>query len=764
MTLRDELVRQILEKVKFLQGSEIAPDCILWPDQKSEWIDFIPLISGTNLPIYTFGTFNPDRKTGPAAYLLWSLHHGSHQGTPVLYLPGVGNDELRAVDSCPPELHPLASLRYRSSLFIHSNGRDWTIPGWFVSAQGLAASLEDSEQARLLLRSSFRQLLEKELTEIKGTSWSPDNLTSAVVVDPVLTALHWLASQGARTSVQAEHWPAFCAKAKADFGFNPEKDSAMEVATKLAQGHPKLEILWKRFMESPVRHPGLVDVLSKVPVPKPEPDKLFPSDYPRYPQWQADRLKELQTALKALAVLRTPKDIQAKLAELWKAYGNLADTVWTTMGKGSLVQALSHLHQFAQDCQNKPTGSNWDALAEWYASSGCRTDFLALQLMNWKEDLSLHPDLQQLVQTLYLPWLEVMARVAETAYKADPAAFTVHPLPCVGTYHDREVVFFIDALRMDLGIELQSRLVQAGLKAELKTGLTIIPSSTSSAKPAISPIANSLKGGDLAEDEAYPLLDGKICDAATLRKGLVQQGWKILEQPDLASPPGQAWLEESELDTRGHDGTLPSQWDAILDRIVFTVQTLFNKGRTRIRIVTDHGWLLVPLGLPRVNLPPALAKSKGGRAAILKPDSIFPHAPVPWYWDPVQNFNLAPGISTFYQSNYAHGGLSLQELIVPAITVTSDALAISGSGTAVDASLSWKGLRLRIAMDEFPENWKVDLRIHSGDPDSTILGGAKPLGPSVAVENDDWLGKLCQFIILDASGMIVFQKPTITGE
>ena len=48
-------------------------------------------------------------------------------GPVIVYLPGVARSELRAVDSCKPELAPIAELQYRSHWFSHPNNRDWTV-------------------------------------------------------------------------------------------------------------------------------------------------------------------------------------------------------------------------------------------------------------------------------------------------------------------------------------------------------------------------------------------------------------------------------------------------------------------------------------------------------------------------------------------------------------------------------------------------------------------------------------------------------------
>ena len=46
---------------------------------------------------------------------------------PVLYLPHVRRQELRAAGDCPPHLQPLIELQYRGRVWHQSNGHDWSV-------------------------------------------------------------------------------------------------------------------------------------------------------------------------------------------------------------------------------------------------------------------------------------------------------------------------------------------------------------------------------------------------------------------------------------------------------------------------------------------------------------------------------------------------------------------------------------------------------------------------------------------------------------
>ena len=71
------------------------------------------------------------------------------------------------------------------------------------------------------------------------------------------------------------------------------------------------------------------------------------------------------------------------------------------------------------------------------------------------------------------------------------------------------------------------------------------------------------------------------------------------------------------IDALGHKlgARLVNQINLEIDAIADRVMELLNLGWTRVRIVTDHGWLLLPGDLPKIDLPPSLVVKKGHRAA-----------------------------------------------------------------------------------------------------------------------------------------------------
>ena len=120
-------------------------------------------------------------------------------------------------------------------------------------------------------------------------------------------------------------------------------------------------------------------------------------------------------------------------------------------------------------------------------------------------------------------------------------------------------------------------------------------------------------------------------------------------------------------------------------------------GWKRVRVVTDHGWLLVPGGLPKTDLPGALTDNRWGRCAALKTGAISEERLFPWYWNSSQYFALADGVSCFRKGEeYTHGGLSLQECLTLHLTVTPSE-AVHAAAAIELTDVAWKGLRCTVA-------------------------------------------------------------------
>ena len=196
--------------------------------------------------------------------------------------------------------------------------------------------------------------------------------------------------------------------------------------------------------------------------------------------------------------------------------------------------------------------------------------------------------------------------------------------------------------------------------------------------------------------------------------------------------------------------------------------SLIEAGWRGVRVVTDHGWLLLPGGdgLPKTDLPHYLTACRWARCAAIKGAS---HVAVPtaaWHWNSARSFATAPGVHCFSTGNeYAHGGLSLQECLIPDLTIGPASAGNAGAATLVD--VQWLGLRCRVVVEPVDASVTVDIRTKPNDAGSSIATSPKALASDgkagLIVDDDDLVGTAAVLVVLDATGRVIGKRPTTVG-
>jgi hypothetical protein len=316
-------------------------------------------------------------------------------------------------------------------------------------------------------------------------------------------------------------------------------------------------------------------------------------------------------------------------------------------------------------------------------------------------------------------------------------------------------------------------LRQGGYTTEENRRWAALPTVTATAKPAISPIADKLQGRGLPDSFTPEIADAenKPLTHARLQSLLKAEGYQIIaasEVGDPSQPKARGWAETGEIDKRGHDlqiklaSLVAGQVETLADRIV----ALLDAGWRKVRVITDHGWLLMPGGLPKQELPSFLTEAKWSRCATIKGDSkpnVERHA---WYWNPQAEYASASGISCFSAGHcYQHGGVSLQECLVSDIIVSPD-VQLSAQ-TANISKIDWKGLKCRISVEPPASGLFVDLRSKPNDPTTSITSGGKPLDGNgtvtLFVEDEDLEGSVVAAVVCSEAGQVLAKQSTTIG-
>lgn len=332
-------------------------------------------------------------------------------------------------------------------------------------------------------------------------------------------------------------------------------------------------------------------------------------------------------------------------------------------------------------------------------------------------------------------------------------------------------MLFVDGLRLDLARRLAGQLKERNLTIDFQTRFSALPTVTATAKPAVSPIAEKLLGDQIPPDFQPNGPDGKALTSQRFAKLLQDSGVEKVDEanPTIGGAHSRGWCETGRIDSRGHDlgAELAHQLPSELARVVALVERLFAAGWKSVKIVTDHGWLLMPGGLEKFDLPGFLVESRWSRCACIKGQSV-PNTPTfPWRWNSKEHVAVAPGAKSFKGGiEYSHGGVSPQECVLPVISITpAGDIALSGSPKI--ASVKWKRQRCTVEVSNSTPGLRVDMRRQGSDPSSTVIASLKDVEPdglvSILVADETLEGKPVTIVLLSKANDPIAKADTVVG-
>lgn len=749
-------------------GNVFAPPAaVFWPDKGRQWQSSIELLRQRRR-ILTLGAHDPELATGPAFWLrcvvAGTVEVAGPGGLPVIYLPGVSREDLRTVAADDERLAPLVSLQHRSQWFTQSNGKDWTIRALLTNTdRGMGLNVSGDDVTATALAAGLDHLLLEPLERLDGRYVDAAFVNGLLNPDHVRLLLSWIDDP---TVVQAEiggaEWDAFVAQCKADYGFDPALDGVIEAARRLGMGEGPWRRVWQRFRESPAEYPDIPSRLRDA-----QPAQLILSHTEAWPGPARDAEETLRVALASLGHLPASEARRAVL-DLEEEHKSRRNYVWADLGWTPLALALEHLAEVARRTGSLSPNGSAAEISDWYAGDAWRVDRSVLRSLGEVERAVDVSAVSAALTAIYQPWLDWAARALQAAvgpgansgtYVADVAR-----MPGSG-----EVVMFVDGLRLDVAHLLAERLEGAGASVATRWGLAALPTVTNTAKPVLIPINQSLLGPGVALD-ACRASSGASAGIQVLRSLMDDVNVQVLGSEDIGDPSGRAWTEAGEVDHKGHDlgFRLAHEINAEVSRIARRIRDLLESGWSTVTVVTDHGWLLLPSGLPKnEGLPVAATVSKKGRCARVKDGASVDVPTVPWHWDRDVRIAIAPGVSCFEANKtYEHGGVSPQECVVPRLTVTVPAVALASP--AEISSFKWRGLTLVVECNDLPDGAKVDLRRHAGDAGSSIADLARVTGGTgkviLLVQDEDLEGEQAQVVVVAADGTTLLQRETTVGQ
>jgi len=767
MKVIKHLINSIREAGNHNPEAEVRPHCILWPDKERQWENAVEKIMANMEELLILGDYKPTERKGPAIWLRAAIGECVEEYTkpygriPVLYLPGISRQDLRAVEQCPDELKPLAELQYRGVIWSQVNARDWTILAYLKTKNGgLGFDIAQDEATLQAMQRAITKILDEEIDDLKLIHLDKDFFNSLISgVDTVKDILIWMClPDDFKAERSSEEWQAFTEICKSKYKFNPEQDGVFGAAEKLGWQDEAWDIVWNRFCEAPAKYQAIPNILRNTVMP-------IIDNQERFPQWNEQQENSLRKEL--LKLSNTPEQAaREEILRLETLHSKRREYVWAELGEAPLAIAMKWLSEIAAKTSKIINGKLGD-IAKAQESWGWQVDYAVIKTLASVEKQEDIEAVMSAIRSVYLSWADKNSRNLQKVAKDNV-------YPCednILSYRNNECICFIDGLRFDLAKQLSDKLKAKGIKVTEKVTWAPIPTVTSTCKPALTSVAKYLTGDELQNCDFSPILKENNQTATSQRivNLMEKDNWKIIDDDDMINEGNMGWFEFGSIDKDGHKmgWRIAQLVETYLNEATEKVEALFKAGWKSIRIVSDHGWLLMPKGLTKFPLEACLTDSKWGRCAAIKPGALFHGSYYPWYWNQNVNYALPDGIGCYRNGvEYSHGGISLQECLMLQLILDESEDVQSDINIQI-TDIMWKGMRCKIAVEGTYSGLKVDIRLKPALDDSSIVMGVKALNEegitSLVVDDDTQEGKAAYIVFLNSKNNVVYQTATVVG-
>ena len=421
--------------------------------------------------------------------------------------------------------------------------------------------------------------------------------------------------------------------------------------------------------------------------------------------------------------------IQALLADdgdtTRRIVGEHANSVWSSNSDSlvnwELVKSSQRLIETCTDLERElPSFSKKQAdLIEYYQSSLRRADQLhrefeqavndcpdAEDLMPGVVDL-VRKNYRELVETVQLKFTHFVDDTGgpPQGFMSNTQVFDTKVEPLLKSGGTRVAYLMVDALRYELGYELNKQLVEDA-DAQLSVAFATLPSITPVGMASLLPGAYNKLSVHVKDGKTTPLFDGKPVSDVPSRMGVFksQYGDRFQEMPlkDFMKLSKKKMVENSvdllvlrstEIDSffENHPEDAPAMMQRELKQIRQAVNKLQTQGFQKVFIVTDHGFYMnnaQEVG-DVVTKPDSTWKVEHQRMLLGNGNLDSHHYNLTSEHTGIKTDILqfaGPRSLSPYRRGmlYYHGGLSIQECLVPVIEITLKSSPVkSGQNSSV---------------------------------------------------------------------------------
>lgn len=745
----------------------VKPAVVLWPDPERQWESLVPILQKQLPALLVLGPYDAAKWQGPAIWIKCMVEKTLPAATwpdgtvPVIYLPGVSKADLKNNNKPRADITPLVEYLYTGTLWVRETGKEWTVSAFLQNPkEGLGLNLAQNQATKEATIKSLT-IIAHETDIVYGAYVDADFFHGLLLPDATASVLHWICKGDAYLQQMPPHQQQmFKQICQSRYGFLPDHRNVIPIVQMLGEQKNAFRQVWQLYATAPAKFPELEEFLRQA-----KPDDLgvgmFKKPEESWPQVNEAKEEQLRKSLKQVAAKDLPK-LLPELKALKAEHSMRLQWVWAELGKAPLAKALPYLVELAETVGLPIPANSLDDLKQYYVDKGYRADQAVRKLWALLKTQKDKAAVQSVLAVLYQPWLENLAiKFQSLATKAENT-FLVSP----PEFEEDNCILFVDALRWELAQDLIKEFETLKLQAKLSTRWTALPSLTPTCKPVVAPIAPKISTNSAFNEFCPQLPSGENLQTAVFRKTLTAQGFTYVENANQIEPTQRSWKEIGDIDSKGHEegANMFRRVEELFGQVVEFVQEALERGVNRIHIVTDHGWLMLPGGLPKATLPKDHTETRWGRCALIKEGIKSDLLHLPWRWNPGIFVAYAPGIS-FFKANeeYAHGGLSIQECLTPEIT-----LERSGN-TAQQAkieNIKWVNLKCTVFTQGAPDGYLLDMRTKFSDASTSIVESTNKAikdGKGTLMVNDQYEGNSVMVVLLDRSEKILHKFSTVVG-
>ena len=263
------------------------------------------------------------------------------------------------------------------------------------------------------------------------------------------------------------------------------------------------------------------------------------------------------------------------------------------------------------------------------------------------------------------------------------------------TTQGKRAVIIVDALRYDCAHLV--RQVLPNFTVKLEPMRAAIPTVTPMGMTALMPLSAAEVSIDIKGNSLHPRVNGKDAAARSTRIAFLKDfGADCREIGELESNSdapdrlGELLVVfgHEEVDHIGHGSAdaLVRHIHLEVERIARLIRKLHRWNYPEVHVVTDHGFILLDEGkLPdEVTCNTEWCRVKKERFALVSAEADLPVASLPFDWDSSLRVALPPGLAFFKaEKSFSHGGVALQELVIPHLVSRSQVVTAKRIGVEV---------------------------------------------------------------------------------